>query len=94
MISKAYWIPGPWSGRLAIVARPRGGDWLDDEAGGWRRAGLDMVVSLLEDEEAEQLEFGGRQERFRPGELSAHLADRALAITSVRPSRGCETTQA
>jgi len=26
-----FWIPGPWRGRLAIVARPRGGDWLDDE---------------------------------------------------------------
>ncbi len=33
-------IPGPWRGRLAIVTRPRGGDWLEDEAGGWRRAGL------------------------------------------------------
>ena len=57
MISEFYWIPGPWSGRLAIIARPRGGDWLDDEAGGWRRAGVDLVVSLLEDEEAEQLEL-------------------------------------
>ncbi|MGA2596849.1 MAG: dual specificity protein phosphatase family protein, partial [Bryobacteraceae bacterium] len=50
-----YWVPGPWRGRLAIVARPRGGDWLEDEAGGWRQAGLDMVVSLLEENEATQL---------------------------------------
>jgi protein-tyrosine phosphatase len=40
---------------LAIVTRPRGGDWLDDEASGWRRAGVDVVVSLLESEEAAQL---------------------------------------
>jgi protein-tyrosine phosphatase len=52
-----FWIPGPWRGRLAVAARPRGGDWLEDEASGWRRAGLDAVVSLLEKEEATQLEL-------------------------------------
>jgi protein-tyrosine phosphatase len=52
-----FWIPGPWRGRLAVAARPRGGDWLEDEAAGWRRAGLDVVVSLLENEEAAQLQL-------------------------------------
>jgi protein-tyrosine phosphatase len=52
-----FWIPGPWRGRLAVATRPRGGDWLEDEAAGWRRAGLDVVVSLLENEEAAQLEL-------------------------------------
>lgn len=50
-----FWIPGPWRGKLAVATRPRGGDWLEDEAAGWRRAGLSMIVSLLEDEEAAQL---------------------------------------
>jgi protein-tyrosine phosphatase len=40
-----------------VATRPRGGDWLEDEATGWRRAGLDLVVSLLEEEEAAQLEL-------------------------------------
>jgi protein-tyrosine phosphatase len=40
-----------------VAARPRGGDWLEDEATGWRRAGLDVLVSLLEKEEAAQLEL-------------------------------------
>jgi protein-tyrosine phosphatase len=49
-----YWIPGPWVGKLAILARPRPGDWLTDEVEGWRDAGVEVVVSLLsEDEEVE-----------------------------------------
>jgi len=52
-----YWIPGPWRGKLAVSTRPRGGDWLDDEIAGWRGDGLDVVVSLLEKEEASQLQL-------------------------------------
>ena len=52
-----FWIAGPWRGRLAISTRPRGGDWLEDEVRGWRRAGIDLVVSLLESAEASQLEL-------------------------------------
>ena len=51
-----FWIPGPWRGKVAIITRPRGGDWLEDEIVGWRQAGLDVVVSFfLEDFEADQL---------------------------------------
>src|SRR5579859_3185031 len=57
MNPQLFWIPGPWRGRLAIVTRPRGGDWLNDEAAGWRRAGIDVVVSLLERDEASQLDL-------------------------------------
>jgi len=57
MNPELFWIPGPWQGHLSVVTRPRGGDWLDDEASGWRRAGLDLVVSLLESEEAAQLDL-------------------------------------
>ena len=55
MTPDLFWIPGPWKGHLAIVARPRGGDWLDDETAGWRRAGLDVLVSLLEEDESAEL---------------------------------------
>ena len=48
MGTKVYWIAGPWQGRLGIVPRPRGADWLDDETRAWRDVGIDMVVSLLE----------------------------------------------
>lgn len=50
-----YWIPGPWAGRLAILARPRGGDWLVDEIEGWRDAGVQVIVSLLSEEETTEL---------------------------------------
>ena len=62
MIPDLHWIPGPWTGRLAIAARPRGGDWLDDEAGGWRQAGIDLLISLLEEEEAAELGLGREAE--------------------------------
>jgi len=52
-----FWIVGPWRGRLAIAARPRGGDWLEDEITGWRLAGIDIVVSLLESHEAGDLDL-------------------------------------
>lgn len=51
-----YEVEGPWLGRLAIVARPRGGDWLADEVAAWRRAGVGIVVSLLTPEEAADLD--------------------------------------
>ena len=55
MKADLFWIPGHWRGRLAIATRPRGGDWLDDEAMAWRQAGMDVIVSLLENQEAGQL---------------------------------------
>ena len=55
MRTKVFWVAGPWPGRLGIVPRPRGGDWLSDETAAWREAGVDVVVSLLEPEEAAQL---------------------------------------
>jgi predicted protein tyrosine phosphatase len=55
METTVFWIPGPWRGRLGIVPRPRGGEWLDDEMRAWREAGIDMVVSLLEPREEAEL---------------------------------------
>ncbi|MDZ5649400.1 protein-tyrosine phosphatase family protein [Nitrospirillum sp. BR 11828] len=53
-----YWIDLsvlPWTGRLAIMARPRAGDWLEDEIAGWRAEGVDEVISLLELAEVQEL---------------------------------------
>ena len=69
MRPSVYWIDMPSSpprplgggkcgGRLAIMARPRAGDWLEDEVTGWRAEGVDTVVSLLERDEVEEVGLG------------------------------------
>lgn len=56
LASSVYWAETPWSGRLAVSPRPRGDDWLEDEISAWRKAGVDVVVSLLTPDEID--EFG------------------------------------
>jgi hypothetical protein len=58
MFTELFRVEGPWPGQLAISARPRGGDWLDEEIISWRRAGIDVIVSLLEPAEAADLNLG------------------------------------
>ncbi|MGA2355040.1 MAG: dual specificity protein phosphatase family protein [Terriglobales bacterium] len=57
MSTRLYWVEGPWLGKLALTARPRGGDWLDDEMAAWRGAGIDTVLSLLTPEEEQELDL-------------------------------------
>jgi protein-tyrosine phosphatase len=76
-----YPIPGPWKGQLAILARPRGGEWLEDEIRGWRNAGIEMVVSLLELAEQDELglvEEGPLAESHDIGFVSFPILDRAV----------------
>jgi len=60
-----YKIKGPWPGELAIIPRPRGGDWLDDEISRLRDEGFDVVVSLLTREETEELGLIGERETIK-----------------------------
>jgi hypothetical protein len=81
MRPQIYWINLPKAGRLAIMARPRAGDWLDDEISGWRAQGIDIVISLLEQEEV--IELGLQREaglcRAQGMEfLSFPIADRGV----------------
>jgi protein-tyrosine phosphatase len=56
MEAKVYWVDnGP--GRIGIMPRPRGGDWLEDEIRSLRNAGVDVLVSLLTGEEAQELDL-------------------------------------
>ncbi len=51
MKATPYWV----NSQLAIVPRPRGGDWLDDEMVALREAEVDVVVSMLKEDEAAEL---------------------------------------
>jgi protein-tyrosine phosphatase len=54
MHSTIYWIESP-KGGLAIMARPRSGDWLEDEIAYWQSQRIRTVVSLLESHERVEL---------------------------------------
>jgi len=56
MFVTIYWIDAPTIGRIGIMARPRGHDWLEDEIRFLGSVGVTVLVSLLTD--AEQLELG------------------------------------
>lgn len=86
MKAEVYWVPGPWSGRLGIVPRPRGGDWLTDEVRSWRNAEVDVVTSLLTPDEAAELELQQEEAKCR----EEGLEFRALPI----PDRGVPRSRA
>jgi hypothetical protein len=50
-----FWCTGTWSGRLALIARPRGNDWLIDDLLAYRKHGFELIVSLLCENESTEL---------------------------------------
>ena len=76
----AYWISGPWLGHLAIIPRPRGGDWLGDEVRALKDLGLNIVVSLLTREEIIEFELAEEEQWCQAQGIQFHT----LAI----PDRG------
>ncbi len=81
MRADVYWLPGPWPGRLGIVPRPRGGDWLADDVRSWREAGIDVVTSLLTPGEATDLDLRDEEALSRAQGLEFHafpIADRGV----------------
>lgn len=57
MAAGLYWIDGSWRGKIALAARPRGGEWLGDEMARWKREGIDSVLSLLTAEEEREMDL-------------------------------------
>jgi protein-tyrosine phosphatase len=63
MFTKIYWIHQfDNGGRLGIMARPRGDDWLADEIANLKKQNVGLLVSLLEKEEVGEL--GLRQQEM------------------------------
>jgi protein-tyrosine phosphatase len=81
MRAEIYWINRESPAKLAILLRPRGGDWLADEVRDWLGAGLDVVVSLLSEEEVAELDLAREAELCRSGGLefiSFPIIDRSV----------------
>ncbi len=55
------------------MPRPRGGDWVEDEAASWRRMGIGLVVSTLTKEESAELDLA-REEEVSKAEKIAFIA--------------------
>jgi hypothetical protein len=51
-------------GRLAVAPRPRGGDWLDDEMLDWKKAGVNVIVFLLADDEVREFALEKESELY------------------------------
>lgn len=85
MSTEVYRIDGPWPGSLAISARPRGGDWLEDEVRGWREAGFDVIVSLLTPQEVEEMDLA--QEARYCGQNNIDFVSFPIVDRSVPESR-------
>lgn len=64
-MTRVYWLDEAWPGKLALAARPRGGDWLEDEIADWKSQGVGAVLSLLTPEEEEVLELRGEASEAR-----------------------------
>ena len=63
--TKLYWISVSWPGKLAIAARPRGDDWLEDEVRDWKNAGVSTVLSLLAPDEERDLHLAAESDVAR-----------------------------
>lgn len=85
MRTEPFWITGPWPGRLAIMPRPRSGDWLQDEIQSWRQFGVDVVVSLLTREEQTELNLSEEEAFCQENGMefvSFPIVDRGVPLSS------------
>lgn len=79
------WIEWTWPGRLAILPRPRGGDWLEDEIFAWHCLGIEVIVSALTMEENAELDLLQEKEKCAKAgiELLAFpIADRSVPLSA------------
>ncbi|MFP2904731.1 dual specificity protein phosphatase family protein [Pyxidicoccus sp. 3LFB2] len=76
-------------GRVAVIGRPRGGDWLEDELTSLRADGFDVLVSMLCTDEEEALELTQEAEtasRLGLEYVSLPVPDRGVPdVAQVRP---------
>ena len=84
MIPQLYKVLTNGDGFLAVMARPRSGEWLRDELAVLSRIGVETIASLLEPSEEAELEL--RSERHFAKELGLKFLNFPIADRGV-PTR-------
>jgi protein-tyrosine phosphatase len=88
-----FWIEGSECGPLAVMARPRGHDWLEDEIVALRDQGISVLVSLLTTSELEELGLADEAEVCEKQGLKFlrfPLSDRGVPGSAAEVSRFLE----
>jgi protein-tyrosine phosphatase len=88
--TRLHWVDGPWPGKFALAARPRGGEWLDDEIQSWQREGVGSVFSLLTPEEEIALDITAEASTVRTHGLrfySLPILDREVPKSEIQLSQ-------
>lgn len=81
MTKNVYWITAAQPHRVAIVARPRGGDWLEDDIKRFSTEGIGVLVSMLTPEESAELglsDEGKFCDQFGISFFNLPIADRSV----------------
>ena len=79
-----FWIKGTPPAPLAIVIRPRGDEWLEDELLSMKRSGIQTLVSLLERNEA--LFLGLADERPIADHIGLNFLSHPIPDTQIPPN--------
>lgn len=93
MAGEFYQVNGPWSGKLWMAARPRGGDWLEDEIARWNRQGAGAVLSLLTPDEERDLDLENEASIVRSHRMEfvpLPVADRDIPSSEIAFARAIE----
>jgi len=89
MATDLYWVEGPWPGKVAVAARPRGGDWLEEDVRRWRANDFDTVLSLLTSPEEMALDLRRESDVVKASGmnfLSLPIPDREVPVSETEVS--------
>ena len=81
MVSRTFKVEAPLKGGLILMARPLGGERLDDEIAALKAQGVDAVLSLIERDEAAELDLSREAEVCAAHGIAFHafpIPDRGL----------------
>jgi len=96
MLPTIYEVVNLDSGTLSVMAKPVGGEWIEEEFAGLRKLGIDHVVSLLETHEQDEVGLADEESYCQKNEMqysSFPIPDRGLPRTDKAKSFASELCQ-